>query len=120
VLNPASGHTPTVRSTCCPDWLPRATSLGSDWPGSCWPTVSPSAWSAKASCWLPNRMERGASSAGTEDPRVTWIEALDLHVMSYVAYGRWTEAALAVSENLRNGADLVRCTSSTSRSSTLT
>jgi predicted GH43/DUF377 family glycosyl hydrolase len=47
--------------------------------------------------------ERGASSAGTEDPRVTWIEALDLHVMSYVAFGPMgPRPALAVSENLRD------------------
>lgn len=47
--------------------------------------------------------ERGAASAGTEDPRVTWIEALGLHVMSYVAYGPMgPRPALAVSENLRD------------------
>lgn len=47
--------------------------------------------------------ERGAASAGTEDPRVTWIEALSLHVMSYVAYGPMgPRPALAVSENLRD------------------
>jgi len=46
--------------------------------------------------------ERGTSSAGTEDPRVTWIEALGLHVMSYVAYGPLgPRSALAVSEDLR-------------------
>jgi len=49
------------------------------------------------------RWERGAASAGTEDPRVTWIEALSLHVMSYVAYGPMgPRPALAVSENLRD------------------
>ena len=47
--------------------------------------------------------ERGAGSAGTEDPRVTWIEALGLHVMSYVAYGPMgPRPALAVSANLRD------------------
>lgn len=46
--------------------------------------------------------ERGAASAGTEDPRVTWIEALGRHVMSYVAFGPMgPRPALAVSENLR-------------------
>lgn len=49
-----------------------------------------------------NRWERGARSAGTEDPRVTWIEALGLHVMTYVAYGPFgPRTALAVSEDLR-------------------
>ncbi|WBU37335.1 glycoside hydrolase family 130 protein [Homoserinibacter sp. YIM 151385] len=46
--------------------------------------------------------ERGASNAGTEDPRVTWIEALGLHVMTYVAYGPLgPRTAIAVSEDLR-------------------
>jgi len=47
--------------------------------------------------------EHGAGSAGTEDPRVTWIEALGLHVMSYVAFGPLgPRSALAVSEDLRD------------------
>lgn len=47
--------------------------------------------------------ERGAFSAGTEDPRVTWIEALGRHVMSYVAFGPMgPKPALAVSEDLRD------------------
>ena len=31
--------------------------------------------------------ERAKTHAGVEDPRVTWIPALGLHVMTYVAYG---------------------------------
>lgn len=31
--------------------------------------------------------ERSAGHAGVEDPRITWIPALDVHVMTYVAYG---------------------------------
>src|SRR5450755_1049156 len=30
--------------------------------------------------------ERATGHAGVEDPRVTWIPALSLHVMTYVAY----------------------------------
>jgi predicted GH43/DUF377 family glycosyl hydrolase len=46
--------------------------------------------------------ERGTESAGTEDPRVTWIPLLDLHVMSYVAYGPLgPRPAIAVSSDLR-------------------
>jgi beta-1,2-mannobiose phosphorylase / 1,2-beta-oligomannan phosphorylase len=46
--------------------------------------------------------ERGTNSAGTEDPRVTYIAALGLHVMSYVAYGPLgPRPALAVSQDLR-------------------
>ncbi len=47
--------------------------------------------------------ERGAGNAGTEDPRTTWIEALGLHVMTYVAYGPLgPRTAVAVSEDLRD------------------
>lgn len=47
--------------------------------------------------------ERGAGNAGVEDPRTTWIEALGLHVMTYVAYGPLgPRTAVAVSENLRD------------------
>jgi predicted GH43/DUF377 family glycosyl hydrolase len=47
--------------------------------------------------------ERGANNSGVEDPRVTFIPALGLHVMTYVAYGPLgPRTALAVSENLRD------------------
>lgn len=46
--------------------------------------------------------ERGVGNAGVEDPRVTWIEHLALHVMTYVAYGPLgPRTALAVSTDLR-------------------
>lgn len=46
--------------------------------------------------------ERGASHGGVEDPRVTWVAALGLHVMTYVAYGPLgPRTALAVSSDLR-------------------
>lgn len=46
--------------------------------------------------------ERGASHSGVEDPRVTRIDALGLHVMTYVAYGPLgPRTAVAVSEDLR-------------------
>lgn len=47
--------------------------------------------------------ERGVGNAGVEDPRTTWIEALGLHVMTYVAYGPLgPRTAVAVSEDLRS------------------
>ncbi|MFB2599054.1 glycosidase [Herbiconiux sp. P17] len=51
----------------------------------------------------PDRgFERGAHNAGVEDPRVTFIEALGLHVMTYVAYGPLgPRTAIAVSSDLR-------------------
>ncbi|MGA8117600.1 MAG: hypothetical protein WCA46_28515 [Actinocatenispora sp.] len=45
--------------------------------------------------------ERGLSNAGVEDPRTTWIPALGLHVMTYVAYGPLgPRLALAVSDDV--------------------
>ncbi|WP_285117378.1 glycosidase [Leifsonia sp. fls2-241-R2A-40a] len=51
----------------------------------------------------PDRpFERGRSNAGVEDPRVTFIPSLGLHVMTYVAYGPLgPRTAVAVSEDLR-------------------
>lgn len=47
--------------------------------------------------------ERGIGNAGVEDPRVTWIETLGLHVMTYVAFGPLgPRTAVAVSEDLKN------------------
>lgn len=47
--------------------------------------------------------ERGRNHGGVEDPRITWVPALRLHVMTYVAYGPLgPRAALAVSDDLRN------------------
>ena len=46
--------------------------------------------------------ERGATHSGVEDPRVTWIEALGVHVMTYVAYGPLgPRTAVATSTDLR-------------------
>jgi predicted GH43/DUF377 family glycosyl hydrolase len=46
--------------------------------------------------------ERGANNAGVEDPRVTFIPQLDLHVMTYVAYGPLgPRTAVAISTDLR-------------------
>lgn len=46
--------------------------------------------------------ERAHDHAGVEDPRVTWIEALGVYVMTYVAYGPLgPRTAVAVSRDLR-------------------
>jgi predicted GH43/DUF377 family glycosyl hydrolase len=46
--------------------------------------------------------ERGIGNAGVEDPRTTFIAALGLHVMTYVAYGPLgPRTAVAVSTDLR-------------------
>jgi beta-1,2-mannobiose phosphorylase / 1,2-beta-oligomannan phosphorylase len=45
--------------------------------------------------------ERGATNAGVEDPRATWVPSLGLHVMTYVAYGPLgPRLAMAVSSDL--------------------
>ena len=44
--------------------------------------------------------ERGRQNAGVEDPRITFIEPLGVHVMSYVAYGPLgPKPALAISRD---------------------
>jgi len=46
--------------------------------------------------------ERGVGNAGVEDPRITWIDALGVHVMTYVAFGPLgPRTAVAVSTDLR-------------------
>ncbi|HZW45256.1 MAG TPA: glycosidase [Dermatophilaceae bacterium] len=47
--------------------------------------------------------ERGANNAGVEDPRVTWVPTLGVHVMTYVAFGPLgPRLALAVSDDLEH------------------
>lgn len=46
--------------------------------------------------------ERALNHSGTEDPRVTWVPTLGVHVMTYVAFGPLgPRSALAVSADLR-------------------
>ena len=45
--------------------------------------------------------ERGAGHGGVEDPRITWMAALGVHVMTYVAFGPLgPRPAIALSEDL--------------------
>ncbi len=54
--------------------------------------------------------ERGAHHGGTEDPRVTWVPALGLHLMTYVANGPLgPKLAFAVSRDLRTWDRLGPC-----------
>ncbi len=54
--------------------------------------------------------ERGLQNAGIEDPRSTWVPALDRHLMTYVAYGPLgPRLALAWSEDLRSWHRLGPC-----------
>ena len=45
--------------------------------------------------------ERGVQHGGVEDPRITWMPSLDVHVMTYVAFGPFgPRPAVAISHDL--------------------
>jgi predicted GH43/DUF377 family glycosyl hydrolase len=103
VLNPASGRTPDGRLHL----LPRLVAPGN---------VSrvglaevqlrdgvPVGVRRKGVVLAPDEgWERGLTNAGVEDPRTTWVPALERHVMTYVAYGPLgPRLALAVSADLQ-------------------
>ncbi|MGZ0148242.1 glycoside hydrolase family 130 protein [Kribbella sp. WER1] len=103
VLNPATGHTPDGQLHL----LPRLVAEGN---------VSriglaavdlvdgvPIGVRREGVVLAPDRgWERGLHNAGVEDPRVTFVPSLGLHVMTYVAYGPLgPRPALAVSSDLR-------------------
>ena len=47
--------------------------------------------------------ERGVDHGGVEDPRITWLPDLDVHIMTYVAFGPLgPRLALATSKDLRS------------------
>lgn len=62
----------------------------------------PSGVQRKGVVLQPDRQwERAQAHAGVEDPRITWIPSLGVHVMTYVAYGPLgPKPALAVSTDL--------------------
>lgn len=103
VLNPASGRGPDGRLYL----LPRLVAEGNvSRVGLARVVVEdgvPVAVEREGVVLQPDRgWERGVGNAGTEDPRTTWVEALGLHVMTYVAYGPLgPRTAVAVSQDLR-------------------
>ena len=51
--------------------------------------------------------EHGLQHGGVEDPRITWIPSLDVHVMTYVAFGPFgPRPAVAISHDLESWARL--------------
>lgn len=103
VLNPASGRTPDGRLHLLPRLVTKENvsrvglaEVEFDDAGV------PRSVSRKGVVLAPDAgFERGANNAGVEDPRVTWLEALGLHVMAYVAYGPLgPRVALAISADL--------------------
>lgn len=112
VLNPASGRTPDGELYL----LPRLVSAGN---------VSrvglakvkfddggvPTGVDRKGVVLAPDEgWERGLNNAGTEDPRTTWVPALNKHLMTYVAFGPLgPRLAFAHSDDLRNWHRLGPC-----------
>lgn len=102
VLNPASGRTPDGRLHL----LPRLVAEGNvSRVGLAEVTLDggvPAGVERRGIVLAPDTgFERGTSNAGVEDPRVTWVPSLGMHLMTYVAYGPLgPRLALAVSEDL--------------------
>jgi predicted GH43/DUF377 family glycosyl hydrolase len=104
VLNPATGHTPDRKVHL----LPRLVAAGNvSRVGLASISLDdgvPVGVQREGVVLAPDEgWERGANNAGVEDPRVTFLASLGLHVMTYVAYGPLgPKPALAVSSNLRD------------------
>ncbi len=103
VLNPATGRTPDGTLYL----LPRLVSSGNvSRVGLARVVIEngvPTGVEREGIVLAPDRgWERGASNAGVEDPRVTFIPSLGLHVMTYVAFGPFgPRTAIATSVDLR-------------------
>jgi predicted GH43/DUF377 family glycosyl hydrolase len=104
VLNPATGHAPDGALML----LPRLVASGNvSRVGLARVVIEngvPTGVSREGIVLAPDRgWEQGVGNAGVEDPRVTYIERLGLHVMTYVAYGPLgPRTAVAVSSDLRS------------------
>jgi beta-1,2-mannobiose phosphorylase / 1,2-beta-oligomannan phosphorylase len=102
VLNPATGHTPDGRLHL----LPRLVAAGNvSRIGLAEVVIDdgvPTRVQRRGVVLAPDEgWERGANHGGVEDPRVTFVERLDAHLMTYVAFGPLgPRIALAVSRDL--------------------
>lgn len=103
VLNPASGHTPDGRL-----WLlPRLVAAGNVSRVGIAEIIleggEPAGVRRDGIVLAPDAgWERSHRHGGVEDPRVTWVATLGLHVMTYAAFGPLgPRAAVAVSNDLR-------------------
>lgn len=104
VLNPATGHAPDGTLYL----LPRLVATGNvSRVGIARVIIEngvPTGVEREGIVLEPDRgWERGATNSGVEDPRVTFIPALGLHVMTYVAFGPLgPRTAVATSTDLRD------------------
>lgn len=104
VLNPASGRTPEG----VPHLLPRLVAEGNVSRIGLAEIVLdegvPVDVRRRGVLLAPDRgWERGRMNAGVEDPRVTWVPRLGVHLMTYIAYGPLgPRVALAVSGDLKS------------------
>ena len=102
VLNPAAGHTPDGRLHL----LPRLVAAGNvSRIGLAEVVIDdgvPTRVNRRGVVLAPDEgWERGANHGGVEDPRVTFVERLGVHLMTYVAFGPLgPRIALAVSRDL--------------------
>ncbi len=102
VLNPATGRTPDGRLHL----LPRLVAAGNvSRIGLAEVVIDdgvPTRVQRRGVVLAPDEgWERGANHGGVEDPRVTFVERLDAHLMTYVAFGPLgPRIALAVSRDL--------------------
>src|SRR6195952_1612845 len=104
VLNPATGHSPDGTLYL----LPRLVATGNvSRVGLAKVIIEggvPTGVERESIVLEPDRgWERGVGNSGVEDPRVTFIPRLGLHVMTYVAYGPLgPKTAVATSTDLRS------------------
>lgn len=103
VLNPASGHDPEGRLFLLPRLVARGNVSRVGLAEILLDDGVPVGVQRRGVALAPDQgWERGALNAGVEDPRVTWVPSLGVHVMTYVAYGPLAaRLALAVSHDLR-------------------
>ncbi len=104
VLNPASGRTPDGRLHLLPRLVEQGNVSRVGLAEVILDNGVPVGVERRGVVLAPDEgWERGATNAGVEDPRTTWIPSIGAHVMTYVAYGPLgPRLALAVSEDLRH------------------
>lgn len=102
VLNPAAGHTPDGRLHVLPRLVAHGNVSRIGLAEIVIDAGVPVGVERRGVLLEPDEAwERGTDHGGVEDPRVTWLDDLGLHVMTYVAFGPvGPRIALAVSDDL--------------------